>query len=88
MGGIQTYSYWRLLAWKGGGVLEITSEMTQNKTHTQETDDTHTPAGGTELHKLFALYYYKAPLGRIPDCMNKPFQYSAGAYMLSNSKRE
>ena len=52
-------------------------------THTQETDDTHTLAGGTELHKLFALYYYKAPLGRIPDCMNKPFQYSAGAYMLS-----
>ena len=43
-------------------MLEITSEMTQNKTHTQETDDTHTPAGETELHKLFALYYYKAPL--------------------------
>ena len=67
-------------------MLEITSEMTQNKTHTQETDDTHTPARGTELCKLFALYYYKASLGRIPDCMNKPFQYSAGAYMLSYSK--
>ena len=26
------------------------------------------------------------PLGRIPGCMNKPFQYSAGAYMLSYSK--
>ena len=69
-------------------VLEITSEMTQNKTHTQETNDTHTPARGTELRKLFALYYYKAPLGRIPDCMNKPFQYSAGAYMLLYSKRQ
>ena len=61
---------------------------TKEDTDTQETDDTHTPAGGTELRKLFALYYYKAPLGRIPDCMNKPFQYSAGAYMLSYSKRE
>ena len=56
--------------------------------HRRQTTHTHTPAGGTELHKLFALYYYKAPLGRIPDCMNKPFQHSAGAYMLSYSKRE
>ena len=68
-------------------LLEITSEMTQNKTH--ETDHTHTHSGwrnGTELPKLFGLYYYKAPLGRIPDCMTKPFQYSAGAQMLSYSK--
>ena len=63
--------------------------MTQNKTH--ETDHTHTHSGwrnGTELPKLFGLYYYKAPLGRIPDYMNKPFQYSAGAYILSYSKGE
>ena len=46
----------------------------------------HTPAGGTELGKKLIAAYYKSPLGRIPDCMNKPFQYSAGAYMLSYSK--
>ena len=34
------------------------------------------------------VYYYKSPLGRILDCMNKPFQYSAGAYMLLYSKGE
>ena len=38
--------------------------------------------------KLIAVYYYKSPLGRIPDCMNKPFQHSTGAYMLSYSKGE
>ena len=36
--------------------------------------------------KLIVVYYYKSPPSRIPDCMNKPFQYSAGAYMLSYSK--
>ena len=55
--------------------------------HTQRTDDTYR-RNKTELPKLYGLYYYKAPLGRIPDCMNKPFQHSAGAYMLSYSKRE
>ena len=69
-------------------VVDYEWNDTKQDTHTQEIDDTHTPAGGTELRKLFALYYYKPPLGRIPDCMNKPFQYSAGAYMLSYSKRE
>ena len=71
-------------------LLEITSEMTQNKTH--ETDHTHThthtPARGTELGRKVIAVYYKSPLGRIPDCMNKPFQYSAGTYMLSYSKGE
>ena len=53
---------------------------------TQETDDMHTPTGGTELGKKLIAVYYKSPLGRIPDCMNKAFQHSAGAYMLSYSK--
>jgi len=58
--------------------------MTQRQdTHKRQT---HTPAGGTELGKKLIAVYYKSPLGRIPDCMNKPFQYSAGAYMLSYSK--
>ena len=56
--------------------------------HTQETDDTHTLAGGTELGKKLIAVYYKSPLSRIPDCMNKPFQHSTGAYMLSYSKGE
>ena len=55
---------------------------------TQETDDMHTPTGGTELGKKLIAVYYKSLLGRIPGCMNKPFQHSTGAYMLSYSKGE
>ena len=54
---------------------------TKHETHKRQT--IHTPARGTELRKLIVVYYYKSPLGRIPDCMNKPIQYSAGAYMFS-----
>ena len=59
-------------------MLEIASEMTQ-KQDTQETDTA--PAGGkrTVQASKLAVYFYIAPLGRIPDCMTKPSQYSAGA---------
>ena len=70
----------------GARCCEKNDTQTKHKTHKRQT--IHTPAGGTELCKLIAVYYYKSPLGRIPDCMNKPFQYSAGAYMLSYSKGE
>ena len=71
-------------------MLSIVGDYEWNDTEqdTQETDDTHTPAWGTELGKKLIAIYYKSPLGRIPDCMNKPFQPSAGAYMLSYSKGE
>ena len=71
-----------------GVLLEIKSEMTYNKTHTKDRQHVHTPAGGTELGKKLIAVYYKSPLGRIPDCMNKPFLYSTGVYMLSHSKGE
>ena len=58
---------------------------TKQDTHQRQT---HTPAGGTELGKKLIAVYYKSPLGRIPDCMNKPFQHSAGAYLLPYSKGE
>ena len=60
-------------------MLEITSEMTQKKTHSQETD---TLARGhiiTAQASSLAVYFYIAPLGRVPDSMIKPFQYSACA---------
>ena len=41
--------------------------------HTRDRQDT-TQARGTELGKKLIAIYYKSPLGRIPDCMNKPFQ--------------
>ena len=63
-------------------------EWNDTEQDTQKTDHTHTLAGGTELGKKLIAVYYKSPLGRIPDCMNKPFQHSAGAYMLSYSKGE
>ena len=63
-------------------------EWNDTEQDTQETDNMHTPAGGTELGKKLIAIYYKSPLGRIPDCMNKPFQHSVGAYMLSYSKGE
>ena len=63
-------------------------EWNDTEQDTQETDNTHTLARGTELGKKLIAVYYKSPLGRIPDCMNKPFQHSAGAYMLSYSKGE
>ena len=62
--------------------------MTQNIQDTQETDRTPLWPEEQNCAKLIAVYYYKSPLGRIPDCMKKPFQYSAGAYMLSYSKGE
>ena len=65
------------------------SEMTQNIQDIQDAHKRHTLwPEGQELGKLIAIYYYKAPLGRIPDYMSKPFQYRAGAYMLSYSKGE
>ena len=62
----------------GTHVLEIASEMTQRQ-DTQETDTT--PAGGkrTAQASKLAVYFYIAPLGRIPGCMTKPSQYSACA---------
>ena len=63
-------------------------EWNDTEQDTHETDDTHIPAGGTELGKKLIAVYYKNTLGRIPDCMNKPFQHSVGAYMLSYSKGE
>ena len=70
----------------GARCCERNDTKTKHETHKRQT--IHTPARGTELRKLIVVYYYKSPLGRIPDCMNKPFQYSAGAYMLSYSKGE
>ena len=72
----------------GRQTLEVTSEMTYNKTHTKDRRHVHTPVRGTELGKKLIAIYYKSPLGRIPDCMNKHFQHSAGAYMLPYSKGE
>ena len=57
----------------------------QNTRHTRDRQYTLRPEE-QNCAKLIVVYYYKSPLGRIPDCMNKPFQYSAGAYMLSYSK--
>ena len=70
-------------------VGSVASEMTQrqNTRHTRDRQYT-LPPEEQRCAKLIAVYYYKSPLGRIPDCMNKPFQYSAGAYMLSYSKGE
>ena len=67
----------------------VASEMTQrqNTRHTRDRQYTLRPEGHN-CAKLIAVYYYKRPLGRIPGCMNKPFQYRAGAYMLSYSKGE
>ena len=61
----------------GARCCERNDTKTKPETHKRQT--IHTPAGGTELRKLIAVYQYKSPLGRIPDCVNKPFQYSAGA---------
>ena len=47
---------------------------------------THTPAGGTELGKKLIAVYYKSPLGRIPDCMNKPFQVHTCYRIAKGSK--
>ena len=70
-------------------MLEITSEMTQNKTHTHKRQMIHTVRLEEQNYANYLRFIIiKPPPGRIPDCMNKPFQYSAGAYMLSNSKRE
>ena len=57
--------------------------------HTHTRDRWYTQSGwrNRTAQKLIAVYY-KSPRGRIPDCMNKPFQHSAGAYMLSYCKRE
>ena len=62
----------------GHQMLEIASEMTQ-KQDTQETDTA--PAGGkrTVQASKLAVYFYIAPLGRIPVCMTKPSQYSTCA---------
>ena len=60
-------------------VLEIVSEMTQRQ-HTQKTDTTL--ARGKIIiaqASRLAVYFYIARLGRIPDSMTKPFQYSACA---------
>ena len=67
----------------------VASEITQrqNTRHKRDRQDTLWPEE-QNCAKLIAVYYYKSPLGRIPDCMNKPFQYSAGPYMLSYSKGE
>ena len=43
-------------------MLPVASEMTQRQdTHTQETDKDTTPAGGKELRKQAAVYFYKKP---------------------------
>ena len=66
--------------WENAHVLEIMSEMTQNKTHIQETDTTL--ARGkiiTAQASKLTVYFYIAPRGRIPDCMTKFVQYSACA---------
>ena len=67
----------------------VASKITQrqNTRHTRDRQYTLRPEG-QNCAKLIAVYYYKRPLGRIPGCMNKPFQYRAGAYMLSYSKGE
>ena len=48
--------------------------MTQ-KQNTRHTRDRQYTLQSEEQNctKLIAVYYYKSPLGRIPDCMNKPF---------------
>ena len=56
-------------------VLEIVSEMTQRQ-HTQKTDTTLARGKRTAQARKLAVYFYIAPLGGIPDCMTKPFQYS------------
>ena len=68
-------------------VGSVASEMSQrqNTRHTRDRQYTLRPEE-QNCAKLIVVYYYKSPLGRIPDCMNKPFQYSAGAYMLLYSK--
>ena len=64
--------------WENAHVLEIMSEMTQNKTHTQKTDTLARGKRTAQASRL-AVYFYIAPLGRVPDSMTKPFQYSACA---------
>ena len=59
-------------------VLEIVSEMTQRQ-HTQKTDTTLARGKRTAQASELAVHFYIAPLGRIPDCMTKAFQYSACA---------
>ena len=55
-------------------VPDVASKMTQrqNTRHTRDRQDTLRPEE-QNCAKLIAVYYYKSPLGRIPDCMNKPF---------------
>ena len=65
--------------WENAHVLEIMSEMTQNKTHTQKTDTLARGKIITAQASRLVVYFYIAPLGRIPDSMTKPFQYSACA---------
>ena len=76
-------------AWSAAAHGFVVSKMTQrqNIRHTRDRQYTLWPEE-QNCTKLIAVYYYKSPLGRIPDCMKKPFQYSAGAYMLSYSKKE
>ena len=69
-------------------LLVIMSEMTQNIWDTQEIDRTPLRPEEQNWAKNELPFIIIKPPGRIPDCMNKPFQSSAGAYMLSYSKGE
>ena len=60
---------------------------TEQDTHKRQTTCTLWPEEQNWAKKLIAVYY-KSPLDRIPDFMNKPFQHSTGAYMLLYSKGE
>ena len=70
-------------AWSAAAHGFVVSKMTQrqNIRHTRDRQYTLWPEE-QNCAKLIAVYYYKSPLGRIPDCMNKHFQHSTGAYML------
>ena len=59
-------------------MLEIESEMTQRQ-ETEETDTTLAGGKRTVQASKLVVYFYIAPLGRIPDGMTKPSQYSAYA---------